>query len=97
MRKHLLRGVAGLLGVAGVARPRVAGSEATPTIEAVNTGGGLYEEQHHSWSLSAATVNAGGVVMFSNPTGVPHGLEWTGTSGQPTPSCSGVPVNSAAT
>jgi plastocyanin len=77
------------LAVGGVL-PAVAVSETAPTIEAVN-GPGYY----HEWKPAQATVAAGGAVAFSNPTEVPHGLRWSGTSGQPTPSCSGIPVNSS--
>jgi plastocyanin len=78
---------------AGGVLPAVAVSETTPTIEAVNTSGGYY----HEWKPAQATVAEGGAVKFSNPSEVPHGLEWTGTSGQPTPSCSGIPVSSSGT
>jgi plastocyanin len=75
-----------VLGVAGVALPAVASSEASPSIEAVNQG--LYS---HSWSPAQASVAAGGVVAFRNATAVPHGVEWV--SGPAKPECSGgVPV-----
>jgi plastocyanin len=84
----------GLLALAaGGALPAVAVSETTPTIEAVNVGA-----YYHEWKPSQATVAEGGAVKFTNPSEVPHGLEWTGTSGQPTPGCAGgVPVNSSGT
>jgi plastocyanin len=91
--------LAGLLGLAvgSVLLPAVAVSETTPTIEAVNSSG-YYGEQHHSWSPSVATVGAGGAVTFAdNSSEVEHGLEWTGPSGQPTPTCTGVPVDSSGT
>jgi len=83
--RHILFGVAALLGAATVVLPAVAGSETVPSIDAVNSG--LY---YHYWSPSQATVNVGGVVTLSNPSDVPHGVEWR--SGPVTPSCSGVPV-----
>jgi plastocyanin len=88
----------GLLALAaGGVLPAVAVSETTPTIEAVNSSG-YYGEQHHSWVPSVATADSGGSVTFANnSTEVQHGVEWTGTSGQPTPTCTGVPVNSSAT
>ena len=95
-RRRLLFGLIALPG-AIVVLPAVAVSETIPTIEALNSSGS-YGEQNHSWSPSVATVSAGGLVTFSNPSSVvKHGLEWTGASGQPTPSCSGVPVDSSGT
>jgi plastocyanin len=90
--------LAGLMALAaGLVLPAVAVSETTPTIEAANSSG-YYGEQRHSWSPSVATVAAGEAVTFANNSSeVPHGLEWTGTSGQPTPTCTGVPVGSSAT
>jgi plastocyanin len=74
---------------AGGVLPAVAVSETTPTIEAVNTGG-VYGA-HHEWSPSAVPVSEGGAVTISNPTGVPHGVEWVG--GPATPSCTGnIPI-----
>jgi plastocyanin len=87
-RRRFLVGL--LAQAAGRVLPAVAVSETTPTIEAVN-GPGYY----HEWKPAQATVAAGGAVAFSNPTEVPHGLRWTGTSGQPAPSCNGIPVNSS--
>ena len=83
-----------LLGVAAIVLPAVAGSETTPTIEAVNVGGGIYGEEHH-WSPAQATITAGGSVTLSNPSEVAHGVYWVG--GPATPSCSsGVPVGTTA-
>lgn len=82
-----------LLGVAAIVLPAVAGSETTPTIEAVNVGGGIYGEEHH-WSPAQATIAAGASVTLSNPSEVPHGVYWVG--GPATPSCSGVPVGTTA-
>jgi plastocyanin len=74
---------------AGGVLPAVAVSETTPTIKAVNTGG-VYGERHE-WSPSAVPVSEGGAVTISNPTGVPHGVEWVG--GPETPSCAGnIPI-----
>jgi plastocyanin len=81
------------LAVGGVL-PAVAVSETTPTIEAMNTGGGYNELEHHSWSPSAATVRAGGAVTISNHTTIPHGVEWVG--GPATPSCTGnIPIGTS--
>ncbi len=83
------------LAVALVVLPAVAGSETSPTIEAVNKpAGGLYGEETHAWSPATATVGAGGVVTLSNPSEVPHGVEWVG--GPEKPACSaGVPVGTS--
>ncbi len=83
-----------LLGAAAIVLPAVAGSETTPTIEAVNVGGGIYGEEHH-WSPAQATIAAGASVTLSNPSEVAHGVYWVG--GPATPSCSsGVPVGTTA-
>lgn len=82
-----------LLGAATATLPAIASSETSPTVEAVNTkvASGFYEEEHHSWQPAQVTVMSGGVVSFSNPTAVQHGVQWVG--GPATPSCSsGVPV-----
>jgi plastocyanin len=82
-----------LLGAAAAALPAIASSETSPSVEAVNTkvGSGLYEEERHSWQPAQVAVTSGGVVTFSNPTAVQHGVNWVG--GPATPSCSGgVPV-----
>jgi plastocyanin len=66
-----------LLGAAAGVLPAIASSETSPAVEALNTpGSGLYAEEHHSWSPSAVTTMAGGVVRFSNSSEVPHGIEW---------------------
>jgi plastocyanin len=89
LRRALTVGVAGVLGAGVVALPAMAGSEAPPTIEAVNEGGGIYGEKHH-WSPAQATLGVGGTLTLSNSTEVRHGVEWV--SG-PKPTCSeGVPV-----
>jgi plastocyanin len=78
-----------LLSAAAVLSPTIA-SATSPTVEAVNEGGGLYGE-HHRWSPTQVSVAAGGVVSVSNPTAVDHGVNWVG--GPETPACSsGVPV-----
>jgi plastocyanin len=75
-----------VLGAGIVALPAVAGSEASPTVEAVNQG--LYS---HYWSPSQVSVMAGGVVSLRNLTTVSHGVEWVGGPAKPT-CASGVPV-----
>jgi plastocyanin len=88
--RRILFPMAAVLGAGAVVLPAAAGSEASPTIDAVNEGGGIYGVSHR-WSPAAATVGENGVVSFSNPTNVPHGIEWR--SGPGTPTCSsGVPV-----
>ena len=83
--------VAAALGTGAVVLPAMAGSETTPSILAVN-GPGIYQ---HSWSPSHATVVPGGSVDLSNPTAVPHGVEWV--HGPGTPVCSGgVPVGTTS-
>jgi plastocyanin len=84
-----------VLGAAVVVLPAVAGSEASPTINAVSEG--LYKEQHRFWQPSQATVGAGGMVTFANNSGtVEHGVVWSG--GPTTPTCeAGVPVNKGGT
>jgi plastocyanin len=68
--------VAGALGAAVAVLPALAGSETTPTIDAVNVAGGLYSEEHHYWQPAAATIAPGGSVTFRNTGEVPHGVEW---------------------
>jgi plastocyanin len=80
-----------LLGAATAVLPALASSETSPTVEAVNQPGGIYSEEKHAWSPPQSTVMAGGVVTFSNPGTIPHGVEWVG--GPAKPMCSsGVPV-----
>jgi plastocyanin len=85
MRMRLLAVLAGVIWAAALA-PSVAGSEPAPTIEANNAcaGGG------RCWKPPSATIFVGGSVNITNPTTVPHGVEWI--SGPTTPSCSGVPL-----
>lgn len=88
MRKAILVAVAAAAGVGAVVLPAVAGSETSPTVTAVN-GSGV--PATHSWSPPGVTVGEGGSVTFSNPTTVPHGVEWVSTPA--TPVCGGgVPV-----
>jgi plastocyanin len=83
-----------LLGVAAAMLPAIASSETSPTVTAENIGG-FYGEEHR-WTPSQVTVNAGGVVTFSNPTEVKHGVHWI--SPPSTPTCdSGVPVGTTET
>jgi plastocyanin len=86
--------VCALLGAAVAVLPAVAGSETSPSIQALDSIG-VYNEQRHSWSPSEVTLSPGGSVVLSNPSGeVKHGVEWRGTV---TPSCSeGVPVGTTA-
>jgi plastocyanin len=93
-RRRLVMALLAVLGAAVVVLPTVAGSEASPTIKAVNSPGGYYGESH-SWSPAEVTVSAGGVVTLANPTAVEHGVKWI--SGPETPSCSaGIPVGTTA-
>lgn len=97
LRRGLVFLLAAALGAAVVVLPAVASSEASPTVEAVNSPG-PYGEQHHAWSLTPPliTVNPGAVVTFAdNSATVPHGVVWSG--GPETPKCAGVPVGSAMT
>ena len=82
--------LAAVLGGGVVVLPAAAGSEASPTIDAVNEG--IYG---HKWSPATATVGENGVVTFNNPTNVNHGVEWVGGPVKPTCS-SGVPVGNSA-
>lgn len=94
LRRRLAVPLVAILGAGVVVLPQVAGSETVPPIEAFNSGGGVYGETH-AWKPAQATVSAGGVVMISNPTAVPHGVRWVG--GPETPSCSaGIPLSTSA-
>jgi plastocyanin len=65
------------LGFALTLLPAVASSvEPTPTIKAVNVPASNYYAEKHYWFPSQQTVMTGGVVTFSNPTPVAHGVEW---------------------
>lgn len=92
MRRRLsYLALAGVLGVGVAVLPALAASETTPTVEAVNHPATLYTEEKHSWAPPQTTIVAGGVVTFTNPSTIPHGVEWVG--GPAKPSCtSGVPV-----
>jgi plastocyanin len=84
-QRQLLTVLAVLLGAAVVVLPAAAGSETTPTIQAVNSGA-----YYHYWSPAQVFVSPGAVVSFSNPyTETHHGLKFTG--GPATPSCTGIP------
>ncbi len=75
--------------------PAVAGSDTGAAIEAVNKpGGGLYGEETHAWSPTAATVSTGATVTLSNHTAIEHGVHWVG--GPETPGCSGIPVGTTS-
>jgi plastocyanin len=87
MRKGMLVAAVAALGALAVILPAVAGSETSPTITAVN-GPGMPPQ--HSWSPSTVGVGEGASVTLSNPTAVPHGVEWVSVPA--TPLCSGVPV-----
>jgi len=84
----MLLGLAALLGVAAATLPAVAVSETSPSIVAENHAG---VKETHSWAPATASVGENGVVTFSNPTNVIHGVEWVADPA--TPGCSaGVPV-----
>jgi len=78
------------MAAAAIALPAAAASEGTqPSIEAENRpGGGGYGEEH-VWRNGTQTIEPGSGVTISNPTAVPHGVEWV--SGPATPACNGVP------
>src|ERR1041385_8980555 len=93
MRNAVLAVAAAALGALAVILPAAAGSEASPTVNAVN-GAGPYGEPH-SWSPSSVSVAAGGSVTVANPTTISHGVRWV--SAPVTPACSGgVPVGTTA-
>jgi plastocyanin len=93
MRKGMPSAALVALAGSAVILPAVAGSEASPTVTAVNSTG-IYAEQVHSWSPSQAMVGEGGSVTFSNLTTVPHGVDWI--SSPATPVCGGgVPVGTS--
>jgi plastocyanin len=94
-RKHLLLLLAGLLGAAVAVAPAVAGSEASPIVNAVSDANKCSAYYPNCWSPSQVTVTSPGQVTFQNSSGVPHGVVWNNVPA--TPSCSGVPVNSSAT
>jgi plastocyanin len=81
-----------LLGPLPFVQGMAGGAESTPTVTAINEPtGGVYNEERHSWSPAAVTVNPGSTVAFTNPGAVPHGIEWINPPSSPTCS-SGVPV-----
>jgi plastocyanin len=65
------RVLAAIIAAGAVSAPAALGVETTPSIEAVNVG--LYS---HSWRPSEVSVAGGHAVTISNPTEVPHGVEW---------------------
>ncbi len=72
------------------ALPALAGSEATPSVTAVDVG--FY---NHYWSPEKSAVAVGAQVTLSNPTTTRHGIYWV--SGPAVPSCTpGVPVGTTA-
>jgi plastocyanin len=82
-----------VLGAAVVVLPTVALSETTPPgVVAENVG--LYD---HYWQPSSVTIEPGGDVGFSNPTGVPHGIRWVKTPSGPPVCTAGVPVGTTET
>jgi plastocyanin len=87
-RKYALAIAVLALGASVGVMPAIAGSEAAPTIEAQNSGPPGY---YHYWVPPTARIAPGGSVTFSNPTAVPHGVEWIKPPA--TPACaSSVPV-----
>jgi plastocyanin len=95
LRKRYLL-LACMLGIALAVAPAIASSETGPAIEAANSSAGIYSSETHAWAPTQVTVSEGGVVTLSNPTEVPHGVEWRG--GPETPTCaSGVPVGNSPT
>jgi plastocyanin len=84
--------LAALTGAA-VVLPAVAGSETSPTVVTAVNSTNIYAEQTHHWSPASVAVGEGTSVTFSNPTTVPHGVNWISTpAGAQNPSCNGVPV-----
>ncbi len=96
LRGRCLFALAALLGALVAVLPAAATSETSPAIVPENKpGGGIYGGETHAWAPAQATVSEGGVVTLSNPTEVPHGVEWR--SGPETPSCTaGVPAGKSA-
>ena len=89
-RRLLLLVIAALAGAAVVVMPALAGTEGTPAVEAFN-GSGAYGEQTHQWRPPSVAIAPGGAITISNPTAVPHGVEWVG--GPEAPACGGtIPV-----
>ncbi len=65
-----------LLGTFVAVLPAMASSETVPSVEAVESGGGLYPS--YAWSPTQASIGAGGSVTFSTgATTAPHGIIWT--------------------
>jgi plastocyanin len=78
LRKPLIVIAVLALGATVGVMPAIAGSESVPTIEAVNSGA-----YYHYWVPATAKIAPGGSVAFSNPTMVPHGVEWIGPPAVP--------------
>ena len=95
MRLVMRMAVFGLLGALVVVAPEVAGSQAASDPEAIKAENvGLYS---HYWTPSAVHVEPGSSVQISNPTEVPHGVEWIAPPGGRGPACDPtVPVGSTA-
>jgi plastocyanin len=82
-----------VLGAAVVVLPTVALSETTPPgVVAENVG--LY---NHYWQPPSVTIEPGGSVEFSNPTGVAHGIRWFKTPAGAPACTAGVPVGTTET
>jgi plastocyanin len=79
------------LAAAAIVLPAIAGSETTPTVDAVKIPGAKYPEPEFAWSPSQVSVVGGASVTFATATPeVPHGIKWTSTN---KPTCTkGVPV-----
>jgi plastocyanin len=78
-----------VLGAAVVVLPTVALSETTPPgVVAENS----LTAPYHSWQPPSVTIDPGGTVEFSNPTGVPHGIRWSKTPAGAPACTAGVPV-----
>ena len=89
-------GISALLGAAFAVLPAAAGSETTPNPKIVAENVEYLGKVTHYWTPSQAEVQPGGAVEFSNPTEVPHGIEWVSTPGG-APTCDpGVKVGTTA-
>jgi plastocyanin len=92
-------GISALLGAVFVVLPAEAGSETTPAPKIVAENTEYLGKPAHYWTPRTspqAEVQPGGSVEFSNPTEVPHGVEWVSTPGG-APSCdAGVKVGTTA-
>jgi len=78
--------LAAAVGAAIAVVPAVTGLASSATVQGTS---------QITWSPEKVTLGAPGSVMFENPSGIPHGIVWSG--GPETPSCeSGVPVDSSS-